>query len=350
MWLSGACAFDPGHAAATGASVGDGSDAGTTASESTSVATTDAADASGSASSTSGPTTQGDSSTDTSGLGVAEVQIADGALVDFGSVLDGETAERLIEVVNVGNAPATALAAAPFAEEFGFVGGAYPGLGGDCGDTLAASATCSVDVVYAPSDWGPDAVDLTLVYHDGVTGMTAANAPLRGIGIGTSGELLTNGDAESMGSPPPGWAAPPGGGMFWTTNSVVPPHGGSWSIYPGTEGGPSDFTLTQTIDVAQWAAAIDVDGIDVQLSGWTRSFSDGNDVSSVRVEFLDMAGAALGVLDSPAYSLGTWQQFMLAGKTPAGTRKVAVSLRCHKDTGNTCDGFFDDLTATAAYP
>jgi alpha-tubulin suppressor-like RCC1 family protein len=56
---------------------------------------------------------------------------------------------------------------------FSFAGGAYPGTGGTCGGSLAASAGCTIVVVFSPSAIAASSDALELNYHDGIAAIVA---------------------------------------------------------------------------------------------------------------------------------------------------------------------------------
>ncbi len=355
VWWWAACAFNPdGQGSASGANVGEGgasSEGGVSTSPATGESTsTPTSTTAGTGTEATDATAGVDSASESSGGAKAELEIAGGELVDFGAIQNGESEERVIQVVNLGGGPATGLTSTALEKTFVFAGGQYPGTSGDCGDSLAAGAACGINIAYTPGEWGPSAAELTLTYDDGVDGKATAIASLRGVGVGTSGQLLVNGDAEMGGTPPIGWSIPPRGGGSWTSTGDQSPPSGVLVIHAGWGPELFDFALAQTVDASHWASAIDSEGVTIHLSAWVRAMGANNDYGSVRLQFLGEDGSSLGTMDSPTYSDGPWQESQLDGKTPMGTRSVSVVLLCHKDVGNSCDAYFDELSLTAAYP
>lgn len=77
--------------------------------------------------------------------------------IDFGDVdLDLEsTTTSVLEVENLGVVDALNLNASVITlTEFDYVGGSYPGTGGDCSTSLAAGSTCSLALSFTPSSIG----------------------------------------------------------------------------------------------------------------------------------------------------------------------------------------------------
>ena len=63
-------------------------------------------------------------------------------LLSFGIVAVGSSKELLCTITNNGEKEATHLGVSGVNGPFSFTGGSYPGIGGDCGDTLAPNASC----------------------------------------------------------------------------------------------------------------------------------------------------------------------------------------------------------------
>ncbi len=88
----------------------------------------------------------------------AEIYL-DGPSLPFGIASDEMTVTRAVSVRNDGNTPTTKLdirfegVAFPCSNgsAYDFAGGVYPGTGGTCGPTLAASGNCQVVVAFSPA-------------------------------------------------------------------------------------------------------------------------------------------------------------------------------------------------------
>lgn len=112
----------------------------------------------------------------------AQLEISNGPTYDFGTIANGSVVSHIFTVSNSGSLGATAISETGLAAPFSFLGGAYPGTGGDCVTSLATGAACSIVVQYSPVATGVDADTINLSYNDGL----AANNSTRNI-QGTSG-------------------------------------------------------------------------------------------------------------------------------------------------------------------
>ncbi|MAV90582.1 MAG: hypothetical protein CL676_04120 [Bdellovibrionaceae bacterium] len=119
---------------------------------------------------------------------VAVLSISDGATYDFGTVANGASSNKTFTVTNSGSVSATAMGGSGLASPFTFQGGTFPGTGGDCGSTLAAAATCTIVVTYAPTATGLHTDTISVDYNDG----SAAQSATRDIqGTGAAPAVLT---------------------------------------------------------------------------------------------------------------------------------------------------------------
>lgn len=98
---------------------------------------------------------------------------------DFGAQQVGSTTDRTFTLTNSGGSTATALATSGLSAPLNFRGGSYPGTGGNCGTTLAASATCTLVVRFAPTAAGALTETLNLTYNDG-TGSISTSLGITG--------------------------------------------------------------------------------------------------------------------------------------------------------------------------
>ncbi|MBK6848835.1 MAG: choice-of-anchor D domain-containing protein [Proteobacteria bacterium] len=110
----------------------------------------------------------------------ALLTISDGPGFDFGTLGIGATAQHIFTISNSGGVPAVRLTALSLTAPFAFKGGAFPGLGGSCGENLAVGTSCTMVVTFAPSAAGAATDTLALTYHDGADA-TAAGRDLRGL-------------------------------------------------------------------------------------------------------------------------------------------------------------------------
>lgn len=106
---------------------------------------------------------------------------------DFGPVFIGSmSAAKLVELRNVGLAPATDVTATLSSTEFRYTGGAFPGLNGDCPTgasfTLAALASCRLEVEFSPLAPAFAFQTLSVGFHDGAESIPPINYTLLGMG------------------------------------------------------------------------------------------------------------------------------------------------------------------------
>ena len=136
----------------------------------------------------------------TAGVGIAGtgalpavLSISDGATYDFGTHASGSKTAHTFTVTLTGGVDATALTPGGLAAGFAFTGGAYPGTGGTCTDTLTqATGSCTVVVTFSPASAGPYAGALSIGYSDGVTGQ-AASRDLKGAGAAPALVTISDG-------------------------------------------------------------------------------------------------------------------------------------------------------------
>ena len=111
----------------------------------------------------------------------AALAISDGSTYDYQTRATGSTTSHTFTVTNSGGVDATALAPGGVSGAFAFTGSGYPGAGGTCGATLAAGASCTMTVAFAPTTGGLKTATVTLGYGDGVATQSATR-PLQGTG------------------------------------------------------------------------------------------------------------------------------------------------------------------------
>jgi len=169
--------------------------------------------------------------------------------------------------------------------------------------------------------------------------------------------LLTNGNFDDalVGGEVPGWTEVVGTG--WTTTASVTdleghtttPQSGSfflWHSVPAT-----DATISQTVDVSPYAAAIDAGFQDFTLNGYIQvsDLLSGSDAARVKIEYLASNGTT--VLDSydtgEIRMQGNWTLVSDTRTAPSGTRYIKVSLIGHRYIGVVINAFFDNFSLIA---
>ena len=177
-----------------------------------------------------------------------------------------------------------------------------------------------------------------------------------------SGNLIVNGSAEAA---PGSTNASPVNTPDWTST------GGASAIQYGTSGYPSatdpgppdrgkNFffggaddpmgTLTQTIDVSQYATSIDAGQVKYALSGCFGGYSSQGDNATLTVTFEGASENALGKGSigavTPAERMDETKLLERSanGPVPTGTRSVRVALTMVRLDGTSNDGYADDLS------
>ncbi len=115
---------------------------------------------------------------------VASLSVVGGPLYDFGSHLLNIDTEREFLVTNSGAELATQLTGNfYFSIAFSYKGGAFPGNGGTCGETLASNENCTLVVIFNPKSLGKTETTLQLSYYNGLSTVITSYPILRGTGI-----------------------------------------------------------------------------------------------------------------------------------------------------------------------
>ena len=147
-------------------------------------------------------------------------------------------------ITNSGGDAATSLAPFALASPFQFAGGTYPGTTGTCGASLAAAASCTVVVTFAPTATGLVTGSLELSYSNGV-GPATATVALQGTGLLPAIVTISDGPTFNYGDTV---VATPNSHMFTVTNiggavasalaagTLTAPFSFSGGTYPGTGG------------------------------------------------------------------------------------------------------------------
>lgn len=87
---------------------------------------------------------------------------------DFGTVANGSSTDKSFTISNSGETQASSITGTGLGAPFLFKGGSgYPGAGGDCGLTLAASANCTIVVTLNPSATGTPSDTILIDYNNG---------------------------------------------------------------------------------------------------------------------------------------------------------------------------------------
>jgi alpha-tubulin suppressor-like RCC1 family protein len=112
---------------------------------------------------------------------VANLTISDGATFDFGAVVESYSATKAFTVTNVGGSGASVMSGSALSAPYSYLGGAYPGTGGSCGNSLGAGGTCTVLVKFTPTSTTTSNSTFTLNYYNTVS-TTTSNRGITGTG------------------------------------------------------------------------------------------------------------------------------------------------------------------------
>jgi hypothetical protein len=263
---------------------------------------------------------------------------------DYGEITLGQAGVHTFALSNNGDADATDLVPVELPAPFAYVGGNYPGTGGTCGTTLARDEACTIDVEVTSDALGPSTTELTVDYGPGAW---VASVELVATRIGATGNLLVNGDGETISDPPTGWTELSGDRWECGTDDVGP-RTGSGHIHPDSSGGVN--LLAQDVDLTPHATAIATGELSIAFSGWARSWDSEEDPYRFEVQYL-LGGDRnpLEAFDTGQQLGSTWTEYTDTRNAPVGTTRVRLLLECERIAGSVCGGYFDDMVITATY-
>ncbi len=253
----------------------------------------------------------------------ALLAISDGPSFDYGTRATGSATDKTFSVQNTGGIPATSVGGTGLSAPFAYKGGSFPGSGGTCGVTIAASATCTVVVTYAPVGTGAHSSSMNLGYNDGVT-IQSSNRAVTGTGAAPASLSLSDGPTYDYGSIANGGTAEKsftltnGGGVPATAVSgggLAAPFAFKGGTFPGT-GGTCTSTLnasatcTMIVVFAPTTAGVQTDAIDI-------SYDDGVVVQSAsrNLQGTGVPPALLSISDGPTFDYGAVVSTGFADKT-----------------------------------
>ncbi|MCX6129309.1 MAG: choice-of-anchor D domain-containing protein, partial [Proteobacteria bacterium] len=101
------------------------------------------------------------------GASAAHLVLDPGPRYDFGAQIPATSLVTSIIVENKGTATASSLTGAFSGSQFSYLGGAFPGTGGNCSTSLAAGSSCTLKIQFIPSSLGPFSSSFTLSYYNG---------------------------------------------------------------------------------------------------------------------------------------------------------------------------------------
>ena len=142
-------------------------------------------------------------STDRDIIGVAVmpalIDISDSALYNFGTVAVGSNNNHTFTLTNSGGVTATLVSGAGLAAPYNFLGGAFPGAGGNCTGNLLPGASCDVIVSYQPVGVGLTTDTLLIDYNSGLA-LTQSTRDMQGTAVPPASLAITDGSAYDFGT------------------------------------------------------------------------------------------------------------------------------------------------------
>lgn len=288
--------------------------------------------------------TAADDDTSTTAPGSARLVYPGGNPLDLLFEQLGSTDIAAIELLNVGTAPATAIAPArALVPPFAFTADSFPGALGNCTDTLEAGEMCSFHVAFTPLSLGPLEASIALAYDGGDE--TVAVLQLLAEGRGTTDNLVQDGGAERCGEggDPAGWDQ--GAAVHWTCTmdaGDVTPHGGATMLAVSL---PDDatFSMTHAIDLGAHTAGIEQRQVTGIFSVWTRSLDA--DQAGIALAYLDAAGRTIETFDPAPQTGPVWTETADERLVPANAVTAEITIRCLPQAGE-CDLYVDDVALT----
>lgn len=243
----------------------------------------------------------------------ALLAISDGPTYDFGTYPVGSTAEKVLTVTNSGAFNASTLASVALSAPFAYKGGTYPGVGGNCATSLAASGTCTIVVTFSPAANGPSSGSASITYNDGAQAQTSTRA-LQGTGAPVANLVISGVNPYDFGSVPNGAAidrtltVTNSGGVgasALTGGGVAAPFTFKDGSYPGT-GGTCTTTLAAT---ASCTVVVNFrpTTLGAQSGSLQISYNNGLNVQTTTrpLTGLSVNPALLTISDGPTYDFGT---------------------------------------------
>ncbi|MCB9025374.1 MAG: choice-of-anchor D domain-containing protein [Bdellovibrionaceae bacterium] len=246
------------------------------------------------------------------GVNPADLVISEIDPFDYGTKGVGSVNDYTFTITNNGEVPATAMANVGLVAPFSFKGGPYPGIGGNCGVSLAASAVCTMVVTYAPTATGFHSNTIQINYNNGAAAVNTQRQ-IQGTGANLAFLTITDGPTFNFGTQAHGsntdktFTVQNTGGVAATAmagSGLAVPYSFKGGSYPGI-GGNCNATLatsaTCTIVVTFSPVADGTFNDSIQID-----YNDGDTVTSVlrNVTGVGAAPAFLTITDGPTYNYG----------------------------------------------
>ncbi len=133
------------------------------------------------------------------GLSPAFLTLLGGFNLDYQLLLSGNTQGKFVYIYNSGETPATNLNLTQLSSPFEYTGGAYPGSGGTCSDTLNARQFCVIQIQFTPTGTQTYMSAPELNYFNGVNSGTV-NFTIQGQGFANTQNVTLASNLTSPGS------------------------------------------------------------------------------------------------------------------------------------------------------
>ena len=133
------------------------------------------------------------------GATAASLTISDGPTYNYGTVANGASVDKSLTITNGGGVGATSLAGSGLSAPYTFKGGSFPGTGGSCLTTLAASQTCTIVVNYNPTTIATSNQTVQVNYFDGLAAQSATR-PLQGTAVAPANIVVADVTSSDFGT------------------------------------------------------------------------------------------------------------------------------------------------------
>lgn len=129
----------------------------------------------------------------------ANLAFSPSGLVSLGTVAVGGIKDQVLSLSNTGTSTAGSMSVSNLSPPFSFKGGAFPGIGGNCGLSLASGSSCSIVTSFAPSSASVSTGTLSISYLHGTLSSSVSVAMI-GSGVAAPSLSLSNSPSYSFGS------------------------------------------------------------------------------------------------------------------------------------------------------
>ena len=272
--------------------------------------------------------------------------VVDVSALEFGDVQVGTSQTMELVLTNTGDELVGKLGADSPSDPFSFAGegldAEWPGDGGDCTAELAGGQSCRIVLSLVPAEFGEHTGSIQIDSEPG-----QLTVPLVGRGVGSTSNLLVNGDGEMPGAPPPGWVET---GGSWESNAsmTIRPHGGLRVILATDAWDGAATTLRQDVSLAGYSRLVERGEMRVRLEGWQRTAGPLGDEASANLVIT--SGPGQQSWSTTSQPTAVWTSFELDAAVPVGAAQISVELVCTPTgAGEVCDAFFDDVSLVLTY-